>query len=279
MSTPTELSDLTLEELGLEEAEPGCVEDTYENRRTLRQAKFQWEPVVNDDGPTGLIRCFSPAALVERRLSVWDRKRDILSDPANPWSDYLPAQELPANADVPLWVRAAIRRHVTDVSIGKPEPYALPVRCKTVRVDGTRCWNWAHRGDEFPQCRSHEKWSDKESYRLAIARAKLAQAAPGAVDTLEELMQNASGEAVRAKAAAEILDRAGVRAGMDVNVDVKVEQVDPAAVVRERLERLRESAAAVATLTAIAEPPSGSEADGDGADVVIDAEVVDDGGE
>lgn len=71
------------------------------------------------------------------------------------------------------------------------------------------------------------------------ARAKLTQAAPYAVDVLEELMENAESEPVRLKASTEILDRAGVRGG--VEFDARLEVTDgrsPADIVAERLNRL-----------------------------------------
>lgn len=59
-----------------------------------------------------------------------------------------------------------------------------------------------------------------------------------ALETIDELRGSAVSEAVRLKAATEILDRAGVRGGSDLNV--KVEQVDTAAdLVRNKLEELR----------------------------------------
>jgi hypothetical protein len=71
------------------------------------------------------------------------------------------------------------------------------------------------------------------------ARAKLTQAAPYAVDVLEDLMENAQSEPVRLKASTEILDRAGVRGGIEF--DARLEVTDgrsPAEVVAERLNRL-----------------------------------------
>jgi hypothetical protein len=79
------------------------------------------------------------------------------------------------------------------------------------------------------------------------ARAKLTQAAPYAVDVLEDLMENASSEPVRLKASTEILDRAGVRGG--VEFDAKIELHDgrpPAQIVAERLQRLANGAIEVA---------------------------------
>jgi hypothetical protein len=73
----------------------------------------------------------------------------------------------------------------------------------------------------------------------------LTQAAPYAVDVLEDLMENAASEPVRLKASTEILDRAGVRGGIEF--DARLEVTDgrsPADVVAERLNRLASGAIA-----------------------------------
>jgi hypothetical protein len=63
------------------------------------------------------------------------------------------------------------------------------------------------------------------------------------VDVLEELMENATVEQVRLKASTEILDRAGVRGGMDLSVDLEVTDArSPGQIVAERLARLAEGA-------------------------------------
>jgi hypothetical protein len=58
------------------------------------------------------------------------------------------------------------------------------------------------------------------------------------VDVLEELMESAVSEPVKLKAATEILDRAGVRGGMELNIDIKNTDRSPAEVLAERLARL-----------------------------------------
>jgi hypothetical protein len=73
---------------------------------------------------------------------------------------------------------------------------------------------------------------------VEIARQKISQASSYAVDVLEELMETAVSEPVKLKAATEILDRAGVRGGMELNIDVKTTDRSPAEVLAERLARL-----------------------------------------
>jgi hypothetical protein len=75
------------------------------------------------------------------------------------------------------------------------------------------------------------------------ARQKLTQAAPYAVDMLEDMMENAISEPVKLKAATEILDRAGVRGGIEFDTNIKVIDDRPAAIIiQERLDRLAASA-------------------------------------
>jgi hypothetical protein len=95
------------------------------------------------------------------------------------------------------------------------------------------------------------------------ARAKLQQAAPFAVNVLEELMETAESEPVKLKAATEILDRAGVRGGVEVDTTVNLDVRPAASIIAERLQRLASSAQEAAARLANA-----------GNDI-IDAEVVD----
>jgi hypothetical protein len=72
---------------------------------------------------------------------------------------------------------------------------------------------------------------------------------------------------VRLKATTEILDRAGVRGGMDINLDVEVtDGRSPAQIVQERLLALAEGAARTQRLLDVLGDDSGEQ--------VQDAEVV-----
>jgi hypothetical protein len=72
------------------------------------------------------------------------------------------------------------------------------------------------------------------------------------VDVLEELMETAISEPVKLKAATEILDRAGVRGGMELNIDIKNTDRSPAEILAERLARL-EAVASMRTSELIAD--------------------------
>jgi hypothetical protein len=91
------------------------------------------------------------------------------------------------------------------------------------------------------------------------------QAAPYAVDKLEELMEYAESEPVQLKAATEILDRAGVRGGIEIDSNVNIDVRPAAEVINERLERLAKGAIQAAAMLS----QSGVD--------IVDAEVVEDG--
>lgn len=270
-----------LSELGLIEHERGVVEDTYENRAALRRAKLNWQPVYDQSGnPTGLIAARSPEAMKERRLLSLAEKRPLMVDPKNPNSDYLTGLDLLVDGDAcriaPPWVVGATRHWQAEQELGGvPEgsrraPKALPHRCRTIKSDGIRCMLWSSgRLKDDGLCRIHLKTQRKPGEDIERARKKIIQAAPYAVDVLEELMESATSEPVRLKASTEILDRAGVRGGIEIDANVEVTDARPAsAVVAERLAKLAAGAAEIQKLT---ELTSGPDEDGD----VVEAEIVD----
>ena len=83
--------------------------------------------------------------------------------------------------------------------------------------------------------------------RVEQARAHLVDLAPQAVDVLAELIDGTrlAPEAVRVKAAVEVLARAGIRPGVDI-VQVPAAQ-DPSEVLRARLEAIAERLAQKST--------------------------------
>jgi hypothetical protein len=62
-------------------------------------------------------------------------------------------------------------------------------------------------------------------------------------------METAQSEPVRLKAATEILDRAGVRGGVEIDVGVDVSLRSPADIIAERLQRL--AGAAITTAASL----------------------------
>jgi hypothetical protein len=275
--------DLTA--LGIEEVEKGICQDTYENRAILRGNKMGWDPVYASNGvPTGLIQARSNEMAKARRVMSLTEKKPILVDPDHINSDYLTGLDLMAEsaADylVPPWVIGATRNWIKEQNDGglpagsRKKPAAMPHRCRHVKEDGIRCMLWSSgRAADDGLCRIHlGSVSRKPGEDVERARAKLTQAAPYAVDVLEDLMENAQSEPVKLKASTEILDRAGVRGG--VEFDARIEVSDgrpPAQIVAERLQRLATGAIEVAARLAEA----GIQVDANDAQSDIqDAEIV-----
>jgi hypothetical protein len=272
-----------LADLGIDEVERGVCQDTYENRAILRRNKMGWDPVYASNGvPTGLIQARSEEMAKARRVLSLTEKKPILVEPDRMNSDYITGYDLLAEsaADhlVPPWVIGATRAYLKEQDAGglppgsRRKPAALPTRCRAIKDDGIRCMMWSSgRLQDDGYCRVHlGSIQRKPGEDVERARAKLTQAAPYAVDVLEDLMENAASEPVRLKASTEILDRAGVRGG--VEFDAKIEVHDgrpPAQIVAERLQRLADGAVKVAATLAEA----GLKITQDETDV-IDAEVV-----
>ena len=275
LDTPLDLRP-DLSELGIIEHERGVCEDTYDNRSILRRAHFNWDAVYDATGnPTGLIAARSPEAMRERRVLSLAEKRPLLVDGANNNSDYLTGVDLLLDDNalkvVPPWVVGATRKWVAEqnepTASEKKQPAVLPTRCRIVKEDGLRCMLWASgRAKDDGLCRAHLKSVRKPGEDVERARRKLIQAAPYAVDVLEDMMENAESEPVKLKAATEILDRAGVRGGSELLVDVEVNDARPPhVVVAERLQRL---AAGAANMQAMLDAAS--------AEPITDAEIVED---
>lgn len=131
-----------------------------------------------------------------------------------------------------------------EVPIGwKPsrsEPLSV-VRCTVIKKDGERCKRWSIRG--LTVCLTHGgRLPLPREHAAAVihaARMRLIDDTDMAVDTLEALMEPGTAEGIRLKASTEVLDRAGIRGGFEV--DVAVEAVEnPAQRLAERLLLLRE---------------------------------------
>ena len=265
-----------LSTLGIEEVDKGICVDNYENRGILRRAKLNWDPVFSTNGvPTGLIRARSKQSTVERRLMSLAEKRPLLVNQSDNNSDFLTGLDLLAEEAsdylVPPWVVHSTRLYLKEREDGGPksekrQPLCQPHRCTQIKDDGIRCMLWSSgRPKDDGLCRIHlRSTKHKTSDDIERARNKLMQAAPYAVDKLEELMEYAESEPVQLKAATEILDRAGVRGGIEIDSNVNIDVRPAAEVINERLNRLAAGAIQAAAMLSQS-----------GADVV-DAEVVED---
>ncbi len=244
-----------LEELGIIEIERGICEDTFDNRAILRRSMLKWSPVFDDQtgAATNLIIARSIEQDKERALISINNKRQLLSDPGNVNSDFLTGLDLLLDDDAqkiaPPWVLGATRNWLKEQEEGGPKsakraPLGLPGRCRLTKTDGTRCQLWnSGRIKDDGSCRIHLGSTRRTANNVEIARQKISQASSYAVDVLEELMETAVSEPVKLKAATEILDRAGVRGGMELNVDIKTTDRSPAEILAERLARLEAVAA------------------------------------
>lgn len=283
-----------LAELPVDWVEPGVCEETFENRRALRDGGWRWRVAPDDPetgAPSGLIEVVTPESLMQ---SAHDRHRDCLADPRDPWSDYVDPRHLPLDATgVPYWIHRRAERYAEwEASEGKPvepgtagrgtvakahkgtEPY-LPRRCDAIKKDGTRCWAWAVDRANEGKCRAHAPGAALQAnmgHQIALAKVKVMQAMPAMVDELEGLALNAASEQVRLKAITEMMDRGGVNAQTDINLSggVDLSGPSPAEQVRERLENLAERLAQGERVKAELEARMRGEEE------VVDAEVVED---
>ena len=204
-------------------------------------------------------------------------KKPIMTDPDNRNSDFLTGLDLIAEEKtdylVPPWVIHATRLWIKEQNEGGPrsekrQPLALPHRCRQIKDDTIRCMLWSSgRPKDDGLCRIHlRSTKHKTSDDIERARTKLMQAAPYAVDVLEELMESAESEPVKLKAATEILDRAGVRGGIEIDTSVNIDVRPAASIIAERLQRLT-TTAAEASARLSPEPE------------IIEVEVVEDDGQ
>lgn len=154
-------------------------------------------------------------------------------------------------------------------TVAKPLP---SVRCTTIKKDGTRCKAWslnshhvclAH-GGRLPAVKKAAE--DKKQ----LARLKIVDISDDAVDVIEHLMHYAQQETTRLKAATEILDRAGVKGGVDINVTIE-NAVSPVDIINQRLNDIAQRLTPVEEAEGIQENTYTSPAELD----IIKSEVVD----
>ena len=157
--------------------------------------------------------------------------------------------------------------------IQRPDPkvfvpsvsHPLPTfRCTQIKKDGERCEAYGTMGmqPQNAKCLFHGgrqlSVKEKAAARVDAARMKILEDTGLAAETLEQLMQVGTADNIRLKAATEILDRAGIRGGIEIDMGVEVVH-NSAQEVRDRLKKLL----------------APDEEDED----IVDAEVVEDGNE
>ncbi len=266
------LPDLTM--YGLDEVDRGVCEDTFENRSVLRANRLNWQIIYTDTGePSGNILVLSPEMSAHKSVSTAMDRKAILVDERNPNSDYLTEEALLIEAAsdqlAPLWVIGATRTWLRVREARKTDPKKMPAlsgpptRCRYIKSDGIRCLLWSsgkHTDDGL--CKTHlGSRNNNITGAVHAARSRAYQAAPAAIQILEQMMESAESEQVKLKAATEILDRAGIRGGVEIDAKVEINERPADDIIRERLARL------VPTVTKLTEKEETLE---------IEAEVVED---
>lgn len=114
------------------------------------------------------------------------------------------------------------------------------VRCTRILESGERCARWSLRGATV--CIKHgAQLAGVRAHAEAVvesARLRLIGNTDQAVDVLEQLMQPGTSENVRLKAAESVLDRSGIRGGVDIHTETEI-TVNPSELLTQRLEQLR----------------------------------------
>lgn len=273
---------------GIDEVERGVCEDTFENRRTIKQNKGQWNVVFDSTGmPTGYIQVVSAEMYAAAQALS---KANLLEDPDDANSDYLSGLALllaeDANSLAPTWVLRTTRTYMRqqdekralgpDADLHPSRLINVPTRCSTVKADGQRCWNWSDGStDLVGMCRVHARRAGKgptiQISHAQLTRNRLQSAAPGAAQMLEELAATAESESVRLGAMNSILDRTGNRGAIEIEQTVEINVTDNAEEIKKRLEQLRQGQIdRAAMMKKIAKIQAAEEAN------TVDAEVVED---
>lgn len=150
------------------------------------------------------------------------------------------------------------------------------VRCTAIaRSTGAQCKRWSLRGTNV--CMRHggqlPNVADHAAAVVEAARLRLIGLSDEAIDIVHDLAVNSTADQVRLKAATELLDRAGVRGGVEVDFGGNVEVTHETAADRAR--RLLEQTASRLATKIETERETDDEPTEDDPDVV-DAELVED---
>jgi hypothetical protein len=242
-----------------------------------------WRQVYNSDGSISPnIEVISSEMQSARAEQAALDRAPILVDPRNTNSDYLSGWDLIAEVEadnlVPAWVLASTRKWVkyNDNPKENPKPKIdnPPTRCTAVKADGNRCLLWsAGRTTDSGMCRIHLGTRNMAAgVSVQRARDRIQQAAVTAADVIEYLLDSADSEQVRLKAATEILDRAGVRAGFEIDASLTADPASAALMIADRLRKLAEGSRDLEILEATAREADEEETPEDSN--IIAAEVV-----
>lgn len=274
---------------GIDEVERGVCEDTFENRRVIKQNKGQWNVVFDNTGmPTGYIQVVSAEMYAAAQALS---KANLLEDPEDANSDYLSGLALllaeDANSLAPTWVLRVTRTYMRqqdekralgpDADLHPSRLLTVPARCTTVKADGQRCWNWSDGSTDLAgMCRVHARRAGKgpniQISHAQLTRNRLQSAAPGAAQLLEELAASAESESVKLGAINSILDRTGNRGAIEIEQKVDITVSDTAEEIKKRLAGLREGQVEKARILRQIKEAEAAALE----PMTVDAEVVDD---
>jgi cytosine/adenosine deaminase-related metal-dependent hydrolase len=130
------------------------------------------------------------------------------------------------------------------------------VRCTELTRAGTRCKRWSLRGTT--QCIKHGgQLPNVQEHAAAVveaAKLRLIGIADLAIDQIEDLMINASGEGIRLKAAQDVLDRASVKGAVEIDVTVRQEETSADRVAKRLAEMARRIEAKNTPVSSAADP-------------------------
>jgi hypothetical protein len=247
-----------LNEWGIEEVERGVCDDTYENRKIIRQHKGRFNVVFDTNGqPTAFIQVVTAEMY---NMAQGLSKSDLLADPDDYNSDYLSGVKLilAENAKhlAPTWVLNTTKTYIRqqerkrdlgpDAALLQSRLVTVPHRCNAMKTDGTRCWGWSDGStDTAGYCRVHARRINKtvESTlgmtTAQIMRNRMLSGATGMLDKLEALADSED-ERIALTAVRDYLDRAGFKAVEHVEQKVEVTVTDAAEEVKKRLAKLRQ---------------------------------------
>lgn len=250
-----------LSQYGIAEVDRGICADSAANRRILRGHKLYWEPLFTSEGHlSDLIEVISQEMEAAMRLHSISMKTDIMVNPADPNSEYKQGMELllayGSNIICPSWVCPSTRAYmeVEEMRLEsapgskpiRPNLVSAPGRCRFIKSDNVRCMMW-HKGDRTRLCRVHTTGpGNTTAAALERARLSIKQSAPYAADLLIDLAENSLSETVRLGASRDILDRAGIRGGIEIDVTV-ADQRPAGDILRDKMLELRKNLTATST--------------------------------
>lgn len=143
-------------------------------------------------------------------------------------------------------------------TLSKPLP---PLQCSGTAKNGERCKAFAVAGIEV--CMNHGGSTPRMQARaqemVTKARMSLFNLSEDAVDVIQELMLPGVSDAIRLKAAQDVLDRTGLKTAIDINVEVEHKSETPAEAIARKLEKLS----------------SRNKEDEEDTEDIVDAEIID----